>query len=80
MQVNGASLTYVDDGQGAPVVFVHGSLADHRTWERQRAIVGKQYRVIAYSQRYFNTEPSPRPAIRGLATIHRRSARPCSIF
>jgi pimeloyl-ACP methyl ester carboxylesterase len=57
MEVNGAQLAYVDDGRGAPVVFVHGALGDYRTWERQRAIVGQQYRVIAYSQRYFGTEP-----------------------
>ena len=57
MAVDGASLAYVDDGQGTPVVFVHGSLGDYRSWDRQRAIVGKQYRVIAYSQRYFGTEP-----------------------
>ena len=57
MGVDGASLAYVDDGQGTPVVFVHGSLGDYRSWDRQRAIVGKQYRVIAYSQRYFGTEP-----------------------
>ncbi len=57
MDVNGASLAYVDDGRGTPVVFVHGSLGDHRSWDRQRAIVGRQHRVIAYSQRYFGTEP-----------------------
>lgn len=57
MAVDGANLAYVDDGKGVPVVFVHGSLSDHRSWDRQRAIVGQKYRVIAFSQRYFGTEP-----------------------
>ncbi len=59
--VNGARLAYVEQGEGPPVVLVHGSVADHRTWDRHRAALAQHYRVIAYSQRYFGTEPwSPR--------------------
>jgi pimeloyl-ACP methyl ester carboxylesterase len=57
-EVNGARLAYVEQGEGPTVVLVHGSVADHRTWDRQRATLARQhYRVIAYSQRYFGTEP-----------------------
>ena len=55
--VNGARLAYVEEGSGAPVVLVHGSLSDLRTWDRTRALLAEHYRVIAYTQRYFGTEP-----------------------
>lgn len=59
MRVNGVSLTYQEEGQGAPVVFVHGSNTDYRVWEPQRAAVAKSYRFIALTQRYFGTDPWP---------------------
>jgi pimeloyl-ACP methyl ester carboxylesterase len=55
--INGARVAYVEQGEGAPVVLVHGSMSDHRTWDRQRALLAPHYRVIAYSQRYFGSEP-----------------------
>ncbi|WP_439384722.1 alpha/beta fold hydrolase [Ideonella sp. YS5] len=55
--VNGARLAYVEQGNGPTVVLVHGSIADHRTWDRQRALLAGQYHVVAYTQRYFGTEP-----------------------
>jgi pimeloyl-ACP methyl ester carboxylesterase len=30
--VNGTSLAYREEGEGGPVVFVHGALSDLRTW------------------------------------------------
>lgn len=57
MPANGARLPYVEQGQGTPVVFVHGAVSDHRTWERQREAVSTRYRAIAYTQRYFGPEP-----------------------
>ena len=30
--VNGSALAYLEQGQGEPVVFVHGSASDLRTW------------------------------------------------
>lgn len=57
MQVDGALLPYIEQGQGIPVVFVHGSMSDYRIWESQRSAVASRYRFIAYTQRYFGTEP-----------------------
>ena len=57
MDVNGALLSFVDEGQGVPVVFVHAALGDYRTWDRQRAVLAGQYRTIAFSQRYFGAGP-----------------------
>jgi pimeloyl-ACP methyl ester carboxylesterase len=57
--VNGVDLGYVDQGQGAPVVFVHGAFSDHRAWEGQREPVSRWYRYVAPTQRYFGTDPWP---------------------
>jgi len=50
--INGDSLHYIDVGKGDPVIFVHGSLGDYRTWRAQIDVFAKKYRVIAYSRRY----------------------------
>jgi pimeloyl-ACP methyl ester carboxylesterase len=50
--VDGAALAYLEQGDGEPVVFVHGSASDLRTWKQQLPAVGASYRAIAYSRRY----------------------------
>jgi pimeloyl-ACP methyl ester carboxylesterase len=50
--VDGAALAYREQGEGEPVVFVHGSSSDLRTWERQLPAIGASYRAIAYSRRH----------------------------
>jgi pimeloyl-ACP methyl ester carboxylesterase len=50
--VNGTALAYREKGEGEPVVFVHGSASDLRTWEQQLPEIGTSYRAIAYSRRY----------------------------
>ena len=55
--VNGVTLRYLEQGTGAPVIFVHGSIADHRTWDAQRDPTARKYRYIALDQRYFGPAP-----------------------
>lgn len=55
MTVNGTTLTYVDQGAGAPVVFLHGAISDRRAWDPYREEISKERRFIAYTQRYFGT-------------------------
>jgi non-heme chloroperoxidase len=50
--VNGAALAYREQGEGEPVVFVHGSADDLRSWHRQLPAIGASHRAIAYSRRY----------------------------
>jgi len=50
--VNGVSLAYRERGSGDPVVFVHGSGSDLRTWEGQMAAIGARHRAVAYSRRH----------------------------
>jgi pimeloyl-ACP methyl ester carboxylesterase len=55
--VDGATLRYLEQGTGTPVVFVHGAIADHRTWDAQRDPTARRYRYIALDQRYFGPAP-----------------------
>ena len=52
LNINGTRLEVIEQGTGEPVVFVHGSASDHRTWKRQLEDLGKQFRAVAYSRRY----------------------------
>lgn len=52
LTINEHNFHYIDLGKGEPVVFVHGSLGDYRTWSAQIDTFAKHYRVIAYSRRY----------------------------
>jgi non-heme chloroperoxidase len=59
IKINNTNLEYIEKGQGIPVVFVHGSLGDFRSWNLQTEPFSEHYRVIAYSRRYHypNAEP-----------------------
>ena len=59
LQVNGTTLSYVDEGAGAPVVFVHGAISDRRVWDAYRPKITGQRRFIAYTQRYFGNGDWP---------------------
>ncbi len=50
--INGDSLHYIEMGKGDPVIFVHGTLGDYRTWEAQMDTFAKSHRVISYSRRF----------------------------
>ena len=50
--VDGIALAYREHGGGEPVVFVHGSASDLRTWGQQLPAIGTRHRAIAYSRRY----------------------------
>ena len=61
VRVDGAELTYLDQGKGVPVVFVHGGLDDYRVWLPQMEAFSQRYRTIAYSRRhnYPNSTDTP---------------------
>nr|WP_314621477.1 alpha/beta hydrolase [uncultured Noviherbaspirillum sp.] len=50
---------YIDQGTGTPVLFIHGSLADCRSWEHQQKVVGQSFRFIALNLRYHGTKVWP---------------------
>ncbi|MCG2638608.1 MULTISPECIES: alpha/beta fold hydrolase [Bradyrhizobium] len=47
VSINGYKLAYVEQGQGEPVVFVHGGLQDYRMWTEQLPKFARHYRAIA---------------------------------
>jgi pimeloyl-ACP methyl ester carboxylesterase len=55
--VNGYEINYMDRGYGIPLVFVHGSLSDYRSWENQVEFFSKKYRILALSLRHCYPEP-----------------------
>lgn len=60
IRVNGTELTYVEQGRGDPILVVHGTLGDFRSWFEKLTPMSEHYRVISYSRRahYPNAWPS----------------------
>ena len=60
VEVNGVRLAYVEQGQGEPVVFIHGGISDLTIWQPILEPIASTYRAIAYSRRYaWPNEPIP---------------------
>ena len=57
-QVNGTTLAYVEKGAGTPVFFIHGSVADFRSWRPQMDPFSSRFRAIAYSRRFHSPNPA----------------------
>jgi esterase len=56
LRVNGYDMAYLEVGQGPPLVCVHGTLGDFRTWSAVMGPLAKDYRVISVSLRHFFPE------------------------
>lgn len=54
---NGTQLEYIEKGQSEPVILVHGTLGDYRSWELQMDAFADAYRTISYSRRYHHPNP-----------------------
>ncbi len=57
VSANGAELTYIEQGSGDLLIFVHGSQGDYRTWLPMVEQFAQKYRAIAYSRRYHFPNP-----------------------
>jgi len=69
--INGANLSYIETGNGEPVVFVHGGLQDYRMWVIHMPKFADRYRVIAYSRRNnFPNDVSADGTPDGAADLH----------
>jgi pimeloyl-ACP methyl ester carboxylesterase len=56
LRVNGYDIAYLEVGHGPPLVCVHGTLGDFRTWSAVMGPLSKTRRVIAPSLRHFFPE------------------------
>ncbi|MDD7940089.1 alpha/beta fold hydrolase [Actinomycetospora lutea] len=52
-------LAHVDQGNGPPVLLLHGGALDHRLWEPQIAALARTHRVVAPDLRGHGTSPTP---------------------
>ncbi|MER2996321.1 alpha/beta fold hydrolase [Pontibacter populi] len=46
--INGANLHYHDEGQGTPIILLHGTAASLHTWDGWAKELGKSYRVLRF--------------------------------
>jgi esterase len=56
LRVNGYDMAYLELGQGPPLVCVHGTLGDFRTWSAVMGPLSRRHRVISVSLRHFFPE------------------------
>jgi esterase len=56
LRVNGYDMAYLEVGKGPPLVCVHGTLGDFRTWYAALGPLSRQHRVISVSLRHFFPE------------------------
>ncbi len=56
LPVNGYKMPYLEVGTGPPLVCVHGTLGDFRTWSAVLGPLSKRHRVISVSLRHFFPE------------------------
>lgn len=60
LNINNYTFQYTVRGRGEPLIFVHGSASDYRTWEKQQETFSQHFRTIVYSRRYhWPNEPIP---------------------
>jgi pimeloyl-ACP methyl ester carboxylesterase len=52
IDMNGYRFAFAEKGTGDPIIFIHGSVSDYRTWSRQQEEIGKFYHTFAYSRRF----------------------------
>jgi pimeloyl-ACP methyl ester carboxylesterase len=56
LHVNGYDMAYLELGRGPPLVCIHGTLGDFRTWSAVFGPLSKKHRVISLSLRRFFPE------------------------
>lgn len=54
----GATLNYIRDGAGDPLVFIHGAMGDYRSWRPQWTHFKRRFDCISYSRRYSFPNPN----------------------
>jgi pimeloyl-ACP methyl ester carboxylesterase len=56
LRVNDYDMAYIEVGQGTPLVCVHGSINDFRSWSSVLGPLSRRHRVVALSLRHFFPE------------------------
>jgi pimeloyl-ACP methyl ester carboxylesterase len=61
IEAGGVDLAFDDRGDGAPVVFVHGTGAERSIWREAIDALGDGVRTIAYDRRAYGDSGAPEP-------------------
>lgn len=69
VRANGVELHYIEQGQGEPLILLHGGQGDYRAWQPQIQALSPRYRVISYSRRYHYPNDNPLTASNHSAVI-----------
>ena len=59
VRVNDVNLAYSDEGQGAPIIFLHAFPLNRTTWEPQVADLSDRYRVVTIDLRGHGESDAP---------------------
>lgn len=72
VRANDVTLHYIGRGEGTPILLVHGTLGDYRTWDGQLEAFAEKHQLISYSRRYHYPNEWPQEATDFSVTIHAR--------
>ena len=72
---NGVELHGVIEGEGTPLVFIHGAMGDWRSWAPQWADFSAHYRCLSYSRRYSHPNRNEMPSPHHSALIEAQDLR-----
>lgn len=53
IEINGTSMSYIEQGQGPLLILLHGGLSNHRSYPGKVRDLSKDFRVVAYDQRHY---------------------------
>lgn len=67
--VGDVELHYIAQGQGEPLILLHGGQGDYRAWRAQIDALAARYRVVAYSRRYHHPNNNPLTATNHSALV-----------
>jgi pimeloyl-ACP methyl ester carboxylesterase len=60
LEVNQTRLYYAIQGEGEPLILLHGSFTDHRIWDEQAQSLAARFKVIRLDQRGYGNSDLPR--------------------
>ena len=72
VNVQGEKLHYIEQGEGEPIILIHGAIGDYNAWNFQMDTLALNHRVISISRRYAwpNNQPSRNDSFECTVALH----------